>query len=73
VFVDTPVDECWRRDPKGLYKRADAGQIHNFTGVDAPYEGPLAPEIRLPTVEASAEALAKRVVGELRARDIVAG
>jgi bifunctional enzyme CysN/CysC len=73
VFVDTPVDECRRRDPKGLYKRADAGQIRNFTGVDAPYEEPLAPEIRLPTVEASAEALAERVVEELRARGIIAG
>ena len=40
VFVDTPVDECRRRDPKGLYKRADAGLIRNFTGVDAPYEAP---------------------------------
>ena len=73
VFVDTPVDECRRRDPKGLYKRADAGQIRNFTGVDAPYEEPLAPELRLPTVEASAEALAERVVEELRARGVIAG
>jgi bifunctional enzyme CysN/CysC len=72
VFVDTPVDECRRRDPKGLYKRADAGQIRNFTGVDAPYEVPLAPEMRLPTVEASAEELAERVVTELRALGVIA-
>ena len=52
IFVDTPVDECRRRDPKGLYRRADAGQIRNFTGVDAPYEEPLDPELRLPTLSA---------------------
>jgi bifunctional enzyme CysN/CysC len=73
VFVDTPVEECRRRDPKGLYKRADAGQIRNFTGVDAPYEVPLAPEMRLPTVEASAEDLAERVVSELRALGVIGG
>ena len=49
IFVDTPVEECRRRDPKGLYQKADAGQIRNFTGVDAPYEAPLDPEIRLYT------------------------
>ena len=51
IFVDTPVEECRRRDPKGLYRSADAGQIRNFTGVDAPYEAPLDPEIRLRDVE----------------------
>ena len=71
IFVDTPVDECRRRDPKGLYRRADAGQIVNFTGVDAPYESPLDPEIRLPTLDAPPEALAEQVVAELRRRGIV--
>ena len=71
IFVDTPVDECRRRDPKGLYRRADAGQIVNFTGVDAPYELPLDPEIRLPTLDAPPEALAEQVVAELRRRGIV--
>ncbi len=71
IFVDTPVDECRRRDPKGLYRRADAGQIRNFTGVDAPYEQPLDPEIRLRTLEATPEALAEQVVEELRLRGIV--
>ncbi len=66
VFVDTPVDECRRRDPKGLYKRADAGLIRNFTGVDAPYETPDHPELRLPTTAAPATELAERVVEELR-------
>jgi bifunctional enzyme CysN/CysC len=72
IFVDTPVDECRRRDPKGLYQRADAGQIRNFTGVDAPYEEPLDPEIRLQTLEAPPEMLAEVVVSELRRRGIVA-
>ena len=40
VFVDTPIEECMRRDPKGLYARAKAGQIKNFTGIDSPYEAP---------------------------------
>jgi len=71
IFVDTPVEECRRRDPKGLYQKADAGQIRNFTGVDAPYEEPLAPEIRLRTMEASPENLAEQVVEALRQRGIV--
>jgi bifunctional enzyme CysN/CysC len=71
IYVDTPVDECRRRDPKGLYQRADAGQIRNFTGIDAPYEPPETPEIHLPTLEASAEALAERVFADLRRRGIV--
>ena len=71
IFVDTPVDECRRRDPKGLYRRADAGQLRNFTGVDAPYEAPLDPEITLRTLELAPEALAEQVVQELRRRGIV--
>jgi bifunctional enzyme CysN/CysC len=71
IFVDTPVDECRRRDPKGLYKKADAGQLRNFTGIDAPYEAPLTPEIRLDTPSAPPEALAEQVFRELRTRGIV--
>jgi bifunctional enzyme CysN/CysC len=71
IFVDTPVDECRRRDPKGLYRRADAGQIRNFTGVDAPYEEPLDPEMHLATLSAAPEVLAEQVVIELRRRGII--
>ncbi|HYZ22344.1 MAG TPA: adenylyl-sulfate kinase [Rhodopila sp.] len=71
IFIDTPIEECRRRDPKGLYIKADAGQIRNFTGVDAPYEVPLDPEIRLRTLEASPGALAEEVIGALRARGII--
>ncbi|MGI4977903.1 MAG: adenylyl-sulfate kinase [Janthinobacterium lividum] len=63
AFVDTPVAECRRRDPKGLYRRADAGLVAQFTGVGAPYEAPDAPELRLVTAELGAEALADAVVG----------
>ncbi len=71
IYVDTPVDECRRRDPKGLYKKADAGVIRNFTGVDAPYEQPLDPEIRLRTLEGTPEVLAEQVFDELRRRGFV--
>lgn len=47
IFVNTPVEECIRRDPKGLYKRAHAGELRGMTGVDAPYEAPLAPDVEL--------------------------
>jgi bifunctional enzyme CysN/CysC len=50
VFVDTPFEECARRDPKGLYKRALNGEIKNFTGVDSPYEAPENPEVHLETL-----------------------
>ncbi len=72
IFVDTPVEECRRRDPKGLYLKADAGQIRNFTGVDAPYEEPLDPEIRLRTLEGTPDVLADEVVASLRTRGIIA-
>jgi bifunctional enzyme CysN/CysC len=71
IYVDTPVDECRRRDPKGLYAKADAGVIRNFTGVDAPYEQPLDPEIRLRTLEGAPEVLAEQVFDELRRRGFV--
>jgi len=68
IFVDTPIEECRRRDPKGLYEKADSGQIRNFTGVDAPYEAPLDPEIRLRTLEGTPDLLADQVVAVLRIR-----
>jgi bifunctional enzyme CysN/CysC len=65
VFVDTPLEEAERRDVKGLYAKARAGKIPNFTGIDSPYEAPEAPELRLTTVEHDAQALAERVVERL--------
>ncbi len=55
VFVDTPIEVCESRDPKGLYKKARAGQITGFTGIDDPYEPPESPEVTLPTAELSIE------------------
>ena len=69
VHVDTPVDECARRDPKGLYAKARSGQIRNFTGIDAPYEAPAAPEIHLATADETPERLADRVIRFLTDRD----
>ncbi len=70
VFVDTPIDECARRDPKGLYSKAKAGKIKNFTGVDAPYEAPSAPEVHLRTMDRRPDQLADEVVNVLRERGI---
>ncbi|MCY1272651.1 Adenylyl-sulfate kinase [compost metagenome] len=50
VFVDTPLAECERRDPKGLYSKARAGLIKNFTGIDSAYEPPVSPDIRIDTL-----------------------
>jgi bifunctional enzyme CysN/CysC len=71
VFVDTPLEECERRDPKGLYAKARAGEITNMTGIDSPYEPPTDPEVRLATEEADAEALAQRLFAELEASGIL--
>ena len=49
IFVDTPLEECAQRDPKGLYRKARAGELKNFTGIDSPYEAPERPELRLET------------------------
>ena len=65
VFVDTPIEECVRRDPKGLYSKAKAGKIKNFTGIDAPYEAPEHPEIRLDTVGRPPEQLAEEIIALL--------
>ncbi len=73
VFVDTPVELCIERDPKGLYKRAIAGEIPNFTGVSSPYERPDDAELILPTEEDTAEALADRVIALLVERGILDG
>jgi bifunctional enzyme CysN/CysC len=71
VFVDTPIEECARRDPKGLYRKARAGKLKNFTGVDAPYEAPPAPEVRLRTVGQEPAQLADEVIKELVRRRLV--
>ncbi len=68
VFVDTPVEECERRDPKGLYARARAGEIKGFTGIDAPYEAPAYPELRIDTTATTVPAAVEQIIQLLRAR-----
>ncbi len=65
VFVDTPIEICEQRDPKGLYKRVRAGEIKGFTGIDDPYEAPANPELRLDGGAKSADALAGEVLAYL--------
>lgn len=65
VYVDTPLEECERRDPKGLYRKARAGEITNFTGIDSPYEMPVAPEVHLRPDEASLEAMVEELVSKV--------
>ena len=72
VFVDTPITECIRRDPKGLYAKAGAGALPNFTGIDSAYEPPQSPDIHLTTIGSDPETLADRLVEELRRRAILA-
>jgi len=62
VFVDTPLSECERRDPKGLYARARRGELTRMTGIDDPYEAPLTPELHLTPAHGSVDATARTVV-----------
>jgi len=66
VFVDTPIEECARRDPKGLYAKAMRGTIKNFTGVSSPYEAPEAPELRVTTLGQTPADAAEQVLAHLR-------
>jgi bifunctional enzyme CysN/CysC len=68
VFVDTPIEECRKRDPKGLYEKADRGEIKNFTGIDSPYEAPENPEIHIRNVDRSPEDVAEEIISYLRDR-----
>ena len=71
VFVDAPLEVAEQRDPKGLYKKARAGQIRNFTGIDSPYEAPVSPELKLDTSAHNAEALADQVIEHLRKTGVI--
>jgi len=71
IFVDAPLEDCIARDPKGLYKRAIAGEIKNFTGIDQPYEAPEAADIVVARDHESAEAAAKRIITELATRGFI--
>jgi bifunctional enzyme CysN/CysC len=62
VFVDTPLEECERRDVKGLYAKARRGELKNFTGIDSDYEPPESPEIHLRTTGLSPEICASDII-----------
>lgn len=66
VFIDTPLEVCEERDPKGLYKKARSGEIKNFTGIDSTYEAPVNAEIRIETAQKSVEECAEAVVKQLQ-------
>jgi bifunctional enzyme CysN/CysC len=66
IFVDTPLEVCMARDPKGLYEKAKAGAIRNFTGIDSPYEVPELAELTIKTEEAPPEVQAERILRHLR-------
>ena len=71
VFVDCPLAEAERRDPKGLYKKARAGEIRNFTGIDDPYEAPESPEIHLRTDQLTLDEEVELILGYLNDREII--
>ena len=71
IFIDTPLNICEQRDPKGLYKKARAGEIANFTGIDSNYEAPIDPELRLDTTKLSVDASKSEIIEHLRKKEIV--
>ena len=71
VFVDCPLSEAERRDPKGLYKRARAGEIRNFTGIDDPYEKPIKPEVHLRTDRMTVEEEVVAIIDYLEHQRII--
>jgi len=72
VFVDTPLEECERRDIKGIYGQARRGEIKNFTGISDPYEPPLKPELTLTTVDRTPEQNARAILDYLIRQGLVA-
>ncbi len=73
VLVDCPLEECEKRDVKGLYQKARAGEIPEFTGISAPYEEPERPELVLKTAESSVEECVEQLIAYLEAKGILAG
>jgi bifunctional enzyme CysN/CysC len=71
VFIDTPLAEAEKRDPKGLYRKARRGELKNFTGIDSPYERPETPEITIDTSSTTSEAAAERIIAALDKADII--
>lgn len=71
VFIDTPLEVCEQRDPKGLYQKARAGEISSFTGIDSPYEAPSAPDIHIYNHQVSIEEVTQQLVDTLTEKGIL--
>lgn len=71
VFIDTPIEVCEQRDPKGLYKKARAGEIKNFTGIDSTYEAPTNAEIHVKTAEQSIEQSVEQIIDYLSQNKVI--
>ena len=71
VFIDTPIEICEQRDPKGLYKKARAGEIKDFTGIDSTYDIPTTPEIHVKTAELDIKQCAEQIVSYLEAKGYI--
>lgn len=71
VFIDTPIEVCESRDPKGLYKKARAGEISNFTGISSAFDKPEAPELHVKTAEQSIEQSVEQIVQYLKEQKII--
>jgi len=73
VHVATPIETCESRDPKGLYKKARAGELKGFTGIDDPYEGPTAPELTIDATKTSPQEATVQVLDYLRKHGLLGG
>ena len=71
IFVNTTLEECEKRDPKGLYKKARAGELKNFTGIDSLYEEPENPDLILDTTSSNAEELTDQIINFLQVKKII--
>jgi len=71
IFIDTPIDVCEQRDPKGLYKLARKGKIEHFTGIDDPYEKPDSPELIINTEQMTTEDCVNSIINELVSRNLI--
>lgn len=71
VYVDIPIEVAEQRDPKGLYKKARAGEIKDFTGISAPYEAPENPEIHLRSDKVSVEEAVVQIIDYLKSKDLL--
>jgi adenylylsulfate kinase-like enzyme len=71
IHMDTPLEVCEARDPKGLYKKARLGEIKNFTGIDSNYEAPEQPEVRINTAEMDVETCVEVIIDYLKQRQMI--